>query len=173
MEGESSAISGSRLNYRLTSAPAAAGAIPPSTCPVITSLLALYQECVDNGVWARVLYEVRGGIEKLTFLRKKTPPPSRQPGRQPASERRRARDKKRREAWAERRRNRSWAHPLATVNEGGEAMAVVALSSALVHAAPALARAVRASPSASSMPTSEDKAAAVAAPTHRGNVQRL
>jgi hypothetical protein len=67
MEGESSAYSGSRLNYRLSATPAAAGAIPPSTCPVTTRLLALYQECVDNGVWARVLYEACDGIEKLTF----------------------------------------------------------------------------------------------------------
>jgi hypothetical protein len=80
MEGESSTISGSQLNYRLTTMPAAAGVIPPSTCPVTTRLLPLYQECVDNGVWARVLYEARDGREKLTFLRKKTPPPSRQPG---------------------------------------------------------------------------------------------
>jgi hypothetical protein len=80
MEGESSAISGSWPNYRLTATPATAGAIPPVTCPVTTRLLELYQECVDNGVWARVLYDSRGGIEKLTFLRKKTPPSSRQPG---------------------------------------------------------------------------------------------
>jgi hypothetical protein len=121
MEGESSAISGSRPNYRLTATPATASAIPPVTCPITTRLLELYQECVDNGVWARVLYQARGGIEKLTFLRKKTPPSSRQPGRRPASERRRERNKKRREAWAERRQNRSRARSLATVNVGGEA----------------------------------------------------
>ncbi len=68
MEGESSTISGSRLNYRLTATSAAAGAIPPTTCPVTTRLLELYQKCVDNGVWTRVLYEAHGGIEKLTFF---------------------------------------------------------------------------------------------------------
>jgi hypothetical protein len=77
----------------------------------------------------------------------------------------RARDKKCREAWAERRRNHFRARPLATVNEGGEATAVAAPSFALVQAAAAPARAVRASPPASTTPTSEDKAAAVEAPT--------
>jgi hypothetical protein len=56
MERESSAIIGTWLNYRLTAMSAAtAGAIPPITCPVTARLLELYQECVDNGVWAQVL----------------------------------------------------------------------------------------------------------------------
>ncbi len=77
MEGESRATSGNRLNYRLTAMPTAAGANPPNTCPITARLLELYQECVENGVWAGVLYEARDGIEKLTFLRKKAPPSSR------------------------------------------------------------------------------------------------
>jgi hypothetical protein len=51
-----------------------------STCPVTARLLELYQECMENGVWACVLYEAHDGIEKLTFLSKMTPPSSRQPG---------------------------------------------------------------------------------------------
>jgi hypothetical protein len=35
--------------------------------PVTTRLLELYQEHVDNGGWARVLYEARGRIDKLTL----------------------------------------------------------------------------------------------------------
>jgi hypothetical protein len=71
MEGESSAISGSQLNYRLITTPAAAGAIPPSTCPVTTHLLVLYQECLDNGVWARVLYEARDGVEISPYAKRR------------------------------------------------------------------------------------------------------
>jgi hypothetical protein len=55
MEGESSATSGSRLNYRLTATPSVAGVIMPATCPVTIRLLELYQEYMGNGVWARVL----------------------------------------------------------------------------------------------------------------------
>ena len=69
-----------------------------TTCSVTTRLLELYQECVNNNGWARVLYEARGGTEKLTFIRNlppaspsAAPPQPRQPGRRPASERRRAR----------------------------------------------------------------------------------
>jgi hypothetical protein len=66
----------------------------PSTLhPVTSRLLDLYLECVDSGGWARVLYDVSGGIEKLTILCKIPPlppptvadPPSCKPGR-PASE---------------------------------------------------------------------------------------
>jgi hypothetical protein len=124
MKGESSAINESWLNYRLTATSAAAGSISPATCPVTTHLLELYQECVDNGVWVRVLYKAHGGIEKLTFLCKKTSPPSSsQPRRRLASKRRCTCDKRCREAWAERSRNRSWAYPLATVNVRGEVTA--------------------------------------------------
>jgi hypothetical protein len=139
MEGESSATSGYRLNYRLTATPPTAGVNPPSTCPITARLFGLYQECVDNGVWARVLYEARDRIEKLTFL--KTAPPSHQPGQRPASDRRRARDKRRREAWAQKRRIRSQACPLLCGVEGEEATAVAAPTTA---AAPA--QAVNASP---------------------------
>ncbi len=62
MEGESSATTGNRLNYRLTATPSAAGANPPNTCPITARLLEIYQECIENGVWAHVLYEARDGI---------------------------------------------------------------------------------------------------------------
>ncbi len=70
MEGEDSTTSGSWLNYRLTATPSAAGTKLPTTCPVTTCLLELYQECVEKGVWSCVLYEVHDGMEKLTFLSK-------------------------------------------------------------------------------------------------------
>jgi hypothetical protein len=64
----------------MTATPSAAGAKPPNTCSITARLLGLYQECVENGVWAHVLYEAQDGIEKLTFLHKTAPPSSRQPG---------------------------------------------------------------------------------------------
>jgi hypothetical protein len=30
----------------------------------------LYHECMDNNGWVRVLYDVHGGMEKLTLIRK-------------------------------------------------------------------------------------------------------
>jgi hypothetical protein len=80
MEEESSATNGSRLNYKLTATPSAAGANLPNTCPITARLLKLYQEGVENGVWTHVLFEPRDGIEKLTFLRKSVTPSSRHPG---------------------------------------------------------------------------------------------
>jgi hypothetical protein len=73
MEGESSNTSG-RLNYRLTVTPSAAGMNPPTTYPVTAHLLELYHECVENSVWAGVLYEALDGMGKLAFLCKMTPP---------------------------------------------------------------------------------------------------
>jgi hypothetical protein len=72
---------------------------------------------MDSGGWARVLYDARGGMEKIIFISKTEPVPS--PGaaspphkhRRLASARRQARDKRRRGAWAERRRNRSQPRP--------------------------------------------------------------
>jgi hypothetical protein len=97
----------------LTATPSAAGRLPPPLHSVSSHLLDLYHECVDSGGWARVLYDARGGMEKFLFIRKIEPTPAptvlaplHKHGR-PASDRRRARDKRRREAWAARRRNRS------------------------------------------------------------------
>jgi hypothetical protein len=115
MGGDGSASGGCRLRNTtcLTATPSAAGRLPPTFSSVSSHLLDLYRECVDNGGWARVIYDARGGMEKLIFIRKVQPMPApaasappHKPGR-PASDRRRARDKRRREAWAERRRNRS------------------------------------------------------------------
>jgi hypothetical protein len=114
MGSDSSATGGSRQepNARyLTVTPSAAGRLPPPLCSVSSRLLDFYHECVDNGGWARVLYDTRDGLEKLTIIRKipptpapstAAPPATRKPGCQ-ASARRRERDKRRREAWAERR----------------------------------------------------------------------
>jgi hypothetical protein len=62
MDGQSSATSGSWLNYRLTTKPCSS-VNPPTTCPVTARLLELYQECVENGVWASVLYEGVMGLK--------------------------------------------------------------------------------------------------------------
>ncbi len=119
MGGDGSAPGGSRLRDAtcLTATPSAAGRTPPPTCTVNSRLLDLYRECVDSGSWARVLYDARGGMEKIIFICKIEPAPApaaaappHKHGR-PASARRRARDKRRREAWAERRRNRSQPRP--------------------------------------------------------------
>ncbi len=77
----------------LTATPTAADRISLFTCPVTTWLLELFQECVDNGNWMRLLYEMHGGIEKLTFIHKiaarlTIPPSSCQPVWRPACERR-------------------------------------------------------------------------------------
>ncbi len=114
--------------------------------PALSLPAELYQKCVENSDWAHVLYEARDRIEKLTFLRKALPPSSRHPGQRPASERRRARDKRLREAWAERKRIRSQACPLPSCSVVEEATAVVALTTTVVAAAAAFAQAVIASP---------------------------
>ncbi len=79
---------------RLPHCPQPAGSLHPVT----SRLLDLYHECVDSSGWARVLYDIRGGMEKLTIFCKIPPPPpptvadppSCKPGRQG----------RRREAWA-------------------------------------------------------------------------
>jgi hypothetical protein len=118
MGGDGSATGGCRQQHNaryLTATLSSAGRLSPPVRSVTSRLLELYHECVDNGDWARVLYDTRDGLEKLTIIRiipptpapnTAAPPAKRKPGRQ-ASDRRRARDRRRREAWAERRRFRS------------------------------------------------------------------
>jgi hypothetical protein len=118
MGGDGSATDGCRQQQRaryLTATPSAAGRLPPPFSSVFSRLLDFYHECVDNGGWARVLYDARDGLEKLTIIRRiqptpapstAAPPATRKPGCQ-ASARRRERNKRRREAWAERRTHRS------------------------------------------------------------------
>ncbi len=118
MGGIGSATGGCRQQHNaryLTATVSPAGRIPPPLRSVTSRLLELYHECVDNGDWARVLYDTRDGLEKLTIIRRirsmpapnsAAPPAKRKPGRQ-ASDRRRERDRRRREAWAERRHFRS------------------------------------------------------------------
>jgi hypothetical protein len=116
MVGDGSTTGGCRKqqqqNY-LTANPPAAGRLPPPPHPVTSRLLELYHECVDNGGRARVQYDARDSLEKLTIIRSIQPAPTitapsekRNPGRQ-ASTRRRALDRRSREAWAERRLHRS------------------------------------------------------------------
>jgi hypothetical protein len=104
MGGDGSASGGSRQQPQqnalyLTATPPAAGRLPPPLRSVTSRLLELYHECVDNGGWARVLYDARGGLEKLTLIRNIQPAPTVaapteqcKPGCQ-ASDRRRARDR--------------------------------------------------------------------------------
>ncbi len=117
MGGDGSASGGCRQynNTCLTAMPSAACRLPPPLCSVTSCLLDLYRKCMDNGGWARVLYDSRGGMEKFIFIWKIQPSLSptvpapllpNKPGCL-ASERRWSRDKRRREAWAERRCNRS------------------------------------------------------------------
>jgi hypothetical protein len=113
MGGDGSAPGGSRHRNItcLTATPSAAGRLPPPIRSVSSRLLDLYHECMDSGGWARVLYDARGGMEKFLFIRKIEPTPAPTVPAPlhkhgcPASDRRRARDKQRREAWAARRRN--------------------------------------------------------------------
>jgi hypothetical protein len=90
----------------LTVTLSAAGRLPPPLRSVSSRLLDFYHECMDNGGWARVLYDTRDGLEKLTIIRRiqptpapstTAPPATRKPGRQ-ASARRWERDKRRKEA---------------------------------------------------------------------------
>jgi hypothetical protein len=43
---------------------------------VTSHLLELYQEYVNDGGWARVLYDAHGGLEKLTIIRRIPPDPT-------------------------------------------------------------------------------------------------
>jgi hypothetical protein len=54
----------------VTTMPSAAGRSLPPLRSVTSRLLELYQECVDNGGWIREQYDVRSGMDKLTFFRK-------------------------------------------------------------------------------------------------------
>jgi hypothetical protein len=74
MERVRSVTSESRLNYNWTATPSAAGRTLPYHRSVTSRLMELYTECVDNGGWARVLLEARGGKE--TSLRCFYPSPS-------------------------------------------------------------------------------------------------
>ncbi len=115
MGGNGSAPGGcwQRNTTCLTATPSAAGRLPPPLRSVSSRLLDLYHECVVNGIRARALCDARGRTEKFIFIRKTEPmpaltvlvPPCKHG--HPASDRRRARDKRRREGWAERKRNRS------------------------------------------------------------------
>jgi hypothetical protein len=60
----------------LTATLPAAGRLLPPLRSVTFRLLELYHECVDNGGWARVLYDAHGGLEKLTIIRRIPPDPT-------------------------------------------------------------------------------------------------
>jgi hypothetical protein len=75
--GNNSSTSGRRRQqHSLTMTLSAAGRAPLPLHPVTSHLMDLYHECIDNGGWARVLYDVHGGMEKLTIIRKILPAPT-------------------------------------------------------------------------------------------------
>jgi hypothetical protein len=96
IDGSTSGGCQQQQSANLTTMPSAAGRSPPPLHPVTSHILELYNECTDNGGWARWLYVVHCGMEKLIIIRKIPPAPTvaapplpRKPGR-PASKRRRA-----------------------------------------------------------------------------------
>jgi hypothetical protein len=117
MDGNGSANGGCSQQHNaryLTATSSAASRLPPPPAQLPPASWTSTTSA-DNGGWARVLYDTRVGLEKLTIIRRipplpapntTTPPAKRKPGHQ-ASDRRRARDRRRREAWAKRRRHSS------------------------------------------------------------------
>ncbi len=149
MLGVGSANGRSWVNYTtcLTATPSAAGRTLPPPCSVTSHLLELYRECVDNSGCVRLMCEARGGLKKLTFFLKlpsATPvvPPPHPHWKCSASARRREHDRRRREAWLERRKNQPLppvTSPPATVVEcqAGAGPAPAALVSLTAAANPA------------------------------------
>jgi len=99
--------------------PASRGPPPPSAC-----ILQLYRDCVARGIWAKLIFETRGGEEQFSFhcspqpagaataaaTRAAAGAPCRQgKKKRPPNQRRRERAKRRREAWMERRNIKSQA----------------------------------------------------------------
>ena len=156
-EGDSSTLGnyGSTQYSGRTSTPAAhstlfTGSILPHLSPSASRVLSLYCEHVATGGWARVSIQSRRGVERIQFscgatsstaatATEKSHPTQ---GKQP-SEKRRAREKFRREAWVKRRKERSTptlapASPadLPTARASGAAtVATAAASAALITAA--------------------------------------
>jgi len=91
--------------------PASRGPPPPSA-----HILQLYRDCVARGIWAKLIFETRGGEEQYSFFcspkpgaaavaRRAAAGDSHRQGRKkrPPNQRRRERARRRREAWIERR----------------------------------------------------------------------
>ena len=72
-----------------------------STTPYSAAALLqeIYQECVGKGCWARLVRETRRGVETVTLSCREFHSPAKQRKRKPANEKRKARDRRRREAW--------------------------------------------------------------------------
>jgi hypothetical protein len=156
-EGDSSTLgaSGSTQYSGKTSTPAAhstlsRGNILPHLSPSASRVLSLYCEHVATGGWARVSIQSSRGVERIQFscgaasstaatVTEKSHPKQ---GNQP-SEKRRAREKFRREAWVKRRKERS-TPTLATASpadlptaraSGAATVATAAVRAALITAA--------------------------------------
>jgi hypothetical protein len=149
MLGVGSANGWSWVHYTtcLTATPSAASMTLPPPCSVTSHLLELYRECVDNSGCVRLMCKARSGLKKLTFFLKlpsATPvvPPPHPHWKFSASARRREHDRRRREAWLERRKNQPLppvASPPATAVEcpAGAGPAPAALVSLTAAANPA------------------------------------
>ncbi len=73
-DGSTSGESRQRNATCLISTPSAASRLLPPLCSVTSHLKELDRKCVEEGGWARVLYNANGGMEKLTFIRKRIQP---------------------------------------------------------------------------------------------------
>ena len=91
--------------------PGPASRYPP---PLSAHILQLYKDCVARGIWAKLVFETRGGGEEYSFFCSPQPRAtaattaarsSHRQGRKkrPPNKRRRERARRRREAWIERR----------------------------------------------------------------------
>ncbi len=72
MGGDGSATGGCRQQHNahyLIATLSVASGLPPPLRSVTSRFLDFYHECVDNGGWARVLYDTRDGLEKLIICR--------------------------------------------------------------------------------------------------------
>jgi hypothetical protein len=116
--GVSSASGWNQPIYEMTATLSTASTPLPSHPLAVHRLLEIYQECLENGDSVKVSLDMHGGVERLP-LSLKLPPPCQTPVSQPLTcqrgkpvNERRSRDKRRREAWIERRQIRSLSDPL-------------------------------------------------------------
>ncbi len=72
-EGDSSATSGSQLNYRMTAMSSTAGCPPPPSNSIVNRLLEFCQEFLESCSWVRMVFEACGGVKCLSLSRKPSP----------------------------------------------------------------------------------------------------
>jgi hypothetical protein len=74
-------------------------------------LVALYQECIAIGAWARLVFGKRSGNERIDFSCANYPRVRLQGSKLPANARRRERQKQRREAWVAKKKQLQQQRP--------------------------------------------------------------